>query len=113
MFYKAIEGNEFGLQILQTKNIIFSQCFCSKKLRVNINVPVKLEQKQDQEQTHKYIEEDRKLLIQVYPSSCHLSNCVYNVLGFYFVINVVLHPVRLLVYLHPSPCKACGVFIYN
>ncbi|CAH3152139.1 unnamed protein product [Porites lobata] len=56
--------SEDGSNLDQQSSVSLYLGYKNKKLRVNINVPMKMEQKQGQEQTHKYIEEDRKLLIQ-------------------------------------------------
>ena len=40
--------------------------FKSKKIRMNLNIQIKSEQKADVDDTHKLIEKDRELVIQVF-----------------------------------------------
>jgi cullin 1 len=62
------------------KTFALNYDFKSKKIRVNLNIAVKSEQKQEVDDTHKTIEEDRKLLMQV---SCDRLLCLKTLLTLY------------------------------
>jgi cullin 1 len=49
------------------KDAVFTinENFRSKKQKVNINIPMRREKEEENEETHKAVEEDRKLQIQV------------------------------------------------
>lgn len=40
--------------------------WCSKKMKVQINVPVPQQVREESDSTHKFVEEDRKLQVNIY-----------------------------------------------
>jgi cullin 1 len=63
---------EGGDKVGPGKMLHLNYDFKSKKIRVNLNIGIKSEQKQEIDETHKTIEEDRKLLMQVStPRPCY------------------------------------------
>lgn len=49
-----------------TKKYDLNMDFKSKKIKINLNIVIKSEQKTEVDETHKLIEKDRELVIQVF-----------------------------------------------
>jgi len=62
---KVLTISPSGSKVGPGTQLTLNSDFKSKKIRVNLNMAVRAEQKQEVEETHKTIEEDRKLLMQV------------------------------------------------
>ncbi len=71
---KILTSNPDGAVPQSGTSFSLNHGFKHKKVKVNLNVQIKSEQKQEAEETHKTIEEDRKMLMQV--SSAFLFPCL-------------------------------------
>jgi cullin 1 len=83
---------KFGVLLIEPKNetpgsspgqkLILNLDYKSKKFRINLNQGIKTEQKQESDETHKTVEEDRRMLIQVTPPlSSWSSDCSLRLFG--------------------------------
>ncbi|EMC96363.1 hypothetical protein BAUCODRAFT_33693 [Baudoinia panamericana UAMH 10762] len=61
---KVIQANPESAPTQSGTSYTLNHGFKNKKLKVNLNMAIKAEQKQEAEDTHKTIEEDRKMLMQ-------------------------------------------------